>query len=107
MASITMTASLLPNSSSTLTKLPSTRARRGVVAVKASSERASLELKNVEMREESNGRRELIFAAAAAAACSIAKLAMAGEEPKAGAAGAKKKYAPICVTMPTARICHK
>ncbi|GKU94022.1 hypothetical protein SLEP1_g7564 [Rubroshorea leprosula] len=83
MASITMTASLLPNSSSTLT--------------------------NVEMREESNGRRELIFAAAAAAAAafSIAKLAMAGEEPKAGTAETKKKYAPICVTMPTARVCHK
>ncbi|GLT82174.1 hypothetical protein SLE2022_005810 [Rubroshorea leprosula] len=108
MASMTMTASLLPTSSSALTKLPSTTARRGLVVVRASSEKASLEVKNVEMKkEESSGRRELFFAAAAAAACSIAKVAMAGEEPKPGTPEAKKKYGPICVTMPTARICHK
>ncbi|GLT74847.1 hypothetical protein SLA2020_466150 [Shorea laevis] len=110
MASMTMTASLLPTSSSTLTKLPSTAARRGLVVVRASSEKASLEVKNAEMKkEESSGRRELVFAAAAAAAaaCSVAKVAMAGEEPKPGTPEAKKKYGPICVTMPTARICHK
>lgn len=54
----------------------------------------------------SNGRRELVFAAAAAAACSVAKIAMA-IEPKPGTIEAKKKYAPVCVTMPTARICKK
>ncbi|KAJ4840303.1 hypothetical protein Tsubulata_022048 [Turnera subulata] len=60
-------------------------------------------------REESssNGRRDLVFAVAAAAACSIAKIAMADEEPKNGTPEAKKKYASICVQMPTARVCRK
>ncbi|KAK9154880.1 hypothetical protein Sjap_002360 [Stephania japonica] len=53
-----------------------------------------------------NGRREMMFVAAAAAACSIAGAAFA-EDLKAGTPEAKKFYAPICVTMPTARICHK
>ena len=65
-------------------------------------EKAIRELK----QESSNGRRELIFAATAAAACSVANIAM-GEEPKAGTSEAKKKYAPVCVTMPTAKICRK
>ena len=38
---------------------------------------------------------------------SVANGALAGdEEPKRGSEAAKKKYAPICVTMPTARICR-
>ncbi|OMP08787.1 hypothetical protein COLO4_06120 [Corchorus olitorius] len=105
MASMSMTASLLPSSSSTLTRLPSTTARRGLIVAKATrgeGGKASLEVK----QESSNGRREVIFAAAAAAAMSIANVAM-GEEPKNGTEEAKKKYAPICVTMPTARVCRK
>ncbi|XWS73567.1 hypothetical protein CRYUN_Cryun02cG0140200 [Craigia yunnanensis] len=106
MASLSMTASLLPSSSTTLTRLPSTTARRGLIVAKASGadngKKATWELK----QESSNGRRDLVFAAAAAAACSVANIAM-GEEPKAGTSEAKKKYAPICVTMPTARICRK
>jgi hypothetical protein len=27
-------------------------------------------------------------------------------DPKKGSPEAKKKYAPICVTMPTAKVCH-
>lgn len=57
-----------------------------------------------------NGRRDVMFAAAAAAICSIASghgNAIAAEEPKPGTLEAKKIYAPVCVTMPTARICHK
>ncbi|CAN1263895.1 Photosystem II 5 kDa protein, chloroplastic [Linum perenne] len=46
-----------------------------------------------------------MFGAVAAAAYSIARVAMA-DEPKRGSPEAKKKYAPICVTMPTARICR-
>lgn len=65
------------------------------------------EKSNLEMNNSNNGRRELMFAGAAMAACSIAKAAMADVEPKAGTPDAKKKYAPICVTMPTAKICHK
>ncbi|CAI0412565.1 unnamed protein product [Linum tenue] len=48
-----------------------------------------------------------MFGAAAAAAYSIARAAMADEdEPKRGTPQAKKKYAPVCVTNPTARICR-
>ncbi|MBA0650723.1 hypothetical protein Goklo_018110 [Gossypium klotzschianum] len=107
MASMSMTASLLPSSSSSLTRLPSRAARRGAIVAKATSadqgDKASLEIMK---QEGSNGRRELIFAAAAAAACSVANVAMGEEEPKRGTAEAKKKYAPVCVTMPTARICR-
>ncbi|MBA0684161.1 hypothetical protein Goari_025760 [Gossypium aridum] len=110
MASMSMTASLLPSSSSSLTRLTSRAARRGAIVAKATSadqgDKASLEIMK---QEGSNGRRELIFAAAAAAAaaaCSVANVALGEEEPKRGTAEAKKKYAPICVTMPTARICR-
>jgi len=51
-------------------------------------------------------RRDLVFTAAAAAVCSLAKVAMADDEPKRGTEAAKKKYAPVCVTMPTAKICR-
>ncbi|KAK8683212.1 hypothetical protein V6N13_039278 [Hibiscus sabdariffa] len=106
MASMSMTASLLPGSSSGLTRLPSRAARRGGIVAKAASgdqgEKAGMEMK----QEKSNGRRDLIFAAAAAAVGSIANVAM-GEEPKPGTPEAKKKYYPICVTMPTAKICRK
>lgn len=62
---------------------------------------------NVDTKKEcSNGRRDLMFAAAAAAVCSIAEIAVA-KEPKPGTPDAKKLYAPVCVTMPTAKICHK
>lgn len=48
-----------------------------------------------------------MFTAAAAAVCSLAKVAMADEEePKRGTEAAKKKYAQVCVTMPTAKICR-
>ncbi|PQM40760.1 photosystem II 5 kDa protein chloroplastic [Prunus yedoensis var. nudiflora] len=104
MASMTMAASFLTGSASTITK-PST-ARRSLIVAKASSapegEKGSLEMKK---SSSSSGRRDLMFAAAAAAACSIAKAAMA-DEPKRGTKEAKEKYAPVCVTMPTARICR-
>ena len=98
-------ASLLGGATATLGKHPSatTAARQGLIVAKASREDSSLNLEN-----SRSGRRELVFAAAAAAAaaCSLAKIAMA-DEPKPGTPEAKKKYAAICVTMPTARICHK
>ncbi|KAJ0020156.1 photosystem II 5 kDa protein, chloroplastic [Pistacia vera] len=106
-------ASLLPN----LTKNQVTGSRRGMIvaAAKAASTGAdgekvmSLEMKNSKEQQQSsssNGRREMVFAAAAAAAASMAKIAIA-DEPKPGTPEAKKKYAPICVTMPTAKICRK
>ncbi|XP_050223507.1 photosystem II 5 kDa protein, chloroplastic [Mercurialis annua] len=104
MASMTMTASLLAGS--TVTR-PFTAPRRGLIMAKASNAtqggRANVEMKNKE--ESSGGRRDLVFAAAAAAAWSVARVAMA-DEPKAGTEEARKKYAPICVTMPTARVCR-
>lgn len=58
--------------------------------------------------KKSNGsRRELTFALMAIVAASSFASVVIAEEPKAGTLEAKKKYAPICVTMPTARICHK
>ena len=81
--------------------------RRGVIMAKASKvSNEGLSLKSENKEEGGSGRRDLVFAAAAAAVCSIAKVAAAGE-PKRGTAEAKKEYAPVCVTMPTARICHK
>ena len=52
------------------------------------------------------GRRAVMFAAAAAAVSAIGGAAIAGSDVKNGTPEAKKKYAPICVTMPTAKVCH-
>ncbi|KDP22103.1 hypothetical protein JCGZ_25934 [Jatropha curcas] len=108
MASMTMTASFLATGS-TMAKQPLTTPRRGLIVAKASTpadgDKVSVEMKNRE--ESSNGRRNLVFVAAATAAFSVAKIAMADDEPKAGTPEAKKKYSPVCVTMPTARICRK
>ncbi|GFP98795.1 photosystem ii 5 kDa protein chloroplastic [Phtheirospermum japonicum] len=107
MASMTMTASFLGGSSVAAVKNLPTASRRGVVAVRASrdSEEKMVVNNAAKVEESNNGRRELMFAVAAAAACSVAKVAMA-DEPKRGSPEAKKKYGPICVTMPTARICR-
>ncbi|KAK3443580.1 hypothetical protein EUGRSUZ_B03692 [Eucalyptus grandis] len=103
MASMTMTASFLAGSSAVVGKLPSAKASRATEA-----EKASLEV-DATKDERANGRRDLVFAAAAAAACAVARAAVAEEEeePRRGTPEAKKKYAPICVTMPTARVCRK
>lgn len=85
-------------------KHPSTNARRGVVMAKAMRFSESSDLPD---QESSTKRRDLVFAAAAAAACSLAKVAMADQEPKRGTPEAKKKYAAICVSLPTASICRK
>ncbi|XVF33726.1 hypothetical protein REPUB_Repub17cG0193200 [Reevesia pubescens] len=106
MASITMTASFL--SSNSLAKgSPKIAHRRLVVANAAKgAEVESVKLSGDTKREGNNGRRELMFAAAAAAVCSVARVA-AAEGPKRGTPEAKKFYAPVCVTMPTAKICRK
>ncbi|KAL6976645.1 hypothetical protein U1Q18_025432 [Sarracenia purpurea var. burkii] len=120
MASITMTAPCLGGSAS----VPASKHRsttdlcRGFrVAAKASKVSASTaaaagtSLKNEKEEASNSARRELVFAAASAAAiaaCSVAGVGGAvADEPKRGTLEAKKKYAPVCVTMPTARICHK
>ncbi|XP_059665301.1 photosystem II 5 kDa protein, chloroplastic [Cornus florida] len=104
MATTTMTTSFLGGSAVAIFKpAPTTAGRRGVVMAKASK---VTEVANSSKEEGNTLRRDLVFAAAAGAVCSIAKVAMA-DEPKNGTPEAKKKYAPICVTMPTARICRK
>ncbi|KAM1206406.1 hypothetical protein FF1_007055 [Malus domestica] len=105
MASMTMTAAsfLTAGSASTIAK-PSTSSRRSLFVAKAAARAPEGETKKEES-SSSSGRRDLIFAAAAVAACSLAKAALA-DEPKRGSKEAKEKYAPVCVTMPTARICR-
>ncbi|GAB2287046.1 hypothetical protein Dimus_021433 [Dionaea muscipula] len=81
------------------------------MAKQAADEKMMTELSSSSSRKEegrSKRRRELVFAAAAAAtaACSIAKNIAMADEPKRGTEEARKKYGPVCVTMPTARICH-
>ncbi|KAK4763381.1 hypothetical protein SAY86_009149 [Trapa natans] len=108
MASMTMTASFLA-----ISVLPVSAPRRGMIVANAArgvdGERTSIELKSnaAGADEKANGRRELVFAAASAAVAAIAGAALADDEPKPGTPEAKKKYAAICVTMPTAKICRK
>ncbi|KAE8728999.1 Photosystem II 5 kDa protein [Hibiscus syriacus] len=100
MASITMTAPFL--SATNLTKGTRNGQRRLVVVANAAK---GAEVEGVQLSgETNNARRELMFAAAAAALCSVAGVATA--EPKPGSAEAKKAYASVCVTMPTARVCR-
>ncbi|KAG6570402.1 Photosystem II 5 kDa protein, chloroplastic, partial [Cucurbita argyrosperma subsp. argyrosperma] len=112
MASMSITASFLPFTA-TQPSAAAAAARRALFVTKASTSaaatdsnsNANLEIKNVKV-ESSQGRRELVAAAVTVAAATFAKAAMADEPPR-GSAEAKQKYAPICVTMPTARICRK
>uniref|UniRef100_A0A5B7AJX3 Photosystem II 5 kDa protein n=1 Tax=Davidia involucrata TaxID=16924 RepID=A0A5B7AJX3_DAVIN len=106
MASITMTASFLAGS--TLSgRSPATTGRRLVITNSAkASEGERVKVSYESKKESNNGRRDLMFAAAAAAVCSVAGVAVA-EGPQRGTPEAKKIYAPVCVTMPTAKICHK
>ncbi|XP_010257190.1 PREDICTED: photosystem II 5 kDa protein, chloroplastic [Nelumbo nucifera] len=112
MASVTMTASFLGGI--TASERISTTSRRGLIVAKAARAADGKQVKlscttnttNNNDKGSSNGRRDLMFAAAAAAVYSIAGVAVA-EDPKIGTPEALKKYAPICVTMPTARVCHK
>ncbi|KAL5708171.1 hypothetical protein ACHQM5_018995 [Ranunculus cassubicifolius] len=107
MASITISSpSFLGGLTSTERSTTTQSRRRTLVVAKAASSSEGVAVKIEDKKENKNGRRDLMFAAAAAAACSIAGIALA-DEPARGTPEAKKAYAPICVTMPTARICHK
>ncbi|XP_049347946.1 photosystem II 5 kDa protein, chloroplastic-like [Solanum verrucosum] len=80
--------------------------KRRVLKVNAFNKDEKIVTKKEE--KKSNGsRRELAFALMAIVATSSFTSVVMAEEPKAGTLEAKKKYAPICVTMATARICHK
>ncbi|KAK2386293.1 photosystem II 5 kDa protein, chloroplastic [Trifolium repens] len=108
MASITMTASIIGCPAVTNRSAVATPRRLVVKAVRSVEGEKMVRYEN-EKEGSKNGRRNLMFAAAAAAAaavCSVGGVAMADDEPKRGTPEAKKKYAPVCVTMPTARICR-
>jgi len=115
MASLTMPASFLGGSASAAaaagaTRTPPTAIRHGgLVVAKAAMRVPADQSRDTQEAENSSStkRRDLVFAGVAAAACSLAKMAMAEEEPKRGTPEARKKYAPVCVSMPTASICHK
>ncbi|KAK1266657.1 hypothetical protein QJS04_geneDACA021843 [Acorus gramineus] len=106
MASLTMAATLggvgVPGR-------PSAVPRRGSVVVKAAVRADGA--KASDDRKANNTRRDIVFGAAAMAVAVVVAAgagALAGEgDPKPGTLEAKKKYAPVCVTMPTAKICHK
>ncbi|KAL9248368.1 hypothetical protein vseg_021697 [Gypsophila vaccaria] len=100
MASITLPTTI---SGVPMSRYPRIAARRGVAV---NSMRVP-ESGDYNVEETRSKRRDIVFTAAITAACSIAKIAMADEEPKRGTEEAKKKYNPVCVAMPTARICHK
>ena len=104
MASITMTTSIL-GGAALANRSPVATQRRLVVANAARAVEGGKMVSYDSDKEGSNGRRNLMFAAAATAFCSVAGIAVA-DEPKRGTPEAKKKYAPVCVTMPTARICR-
>ncbi|GAB4835231.1 hypothetical protein Ancab_000140 [Ancistrocladus abbreviatus] len=95
MASLAMTASLLGTSAltSTVSAYHQASARRGIVMAKATQVTLSVENNDKKKEERSMIRRDLVFAAAAAAVCSVANVSMA-EEPKPGSLDAKKKYNP-------------
>ncbi|KAK1408424.1 hypothetical protein QVD17_40187 [Tagetes erecta] len=111
MASMTMVSSFLGGSAIAVTKQPAAaNTSRGLVVMANASKVTGVEKVVVDEKKvgsSNNGRRDMMFAVAAAAAISMAKVALADdEEPKRGTEAAKKKYAPVCNTMPTARICR-
>ncbi|THU72572.1 hypothetical protein C4D60_Mb04t13570 [Musa balbisiana] len=111
MASLTMMASFLGGTVS-IPGRPSIgrRTGQGHAVAQAAAKNRDVAQPNAEARGDGQieGRRAVMLAAAAAAACAIGQgIANAEEEPKPGTPEAKKKYAPICVTMPTAKICRK
>uniref|UniRef100_A0A7N0VDE9 Photosystem II 5 kDa protein, chloroplastic n=1 Tax=Kalanchoe fedtschenkoi TaxID=63787 RepID=A0A7N0VDE9_KALFE len=105
MASVTMTASFLGAAGPAIRSPVPAQRRLVVVNAAAKTVEVASQSSAEKKQESNNGRRDLMFAAAAAAMCSVAGIALA-DEPKRGSPEAKKVYAPICVTMPTARICH-
>ncbi|XP_058073674.1 photosystem II 5 kDa protein, chloroplastic-like [Magnolia sinica] len=108
MASITMAASFIGTVN--VSERPSMNRRRLVMATATEADHIEKPNRSGSSTRANNSRRDVMFAAAAVAICSAAcghDLAIATEGPKPGTPEAKKIYAPVCVTMPTARICHK
>ena len=65
--------------------------------------------KQANAEETVSSRRAIMLGVATAAIVAVGSIqrnAVAGEEPKPGTPEARKKYKSVCVTMPTAKICH-
>jgi hypothetical protein len=81
-------------------------ARRGSLAVARAAKVEHQEAVAQQEARTAEGRRAVMLAAAVAAVAAIGGAGVASaEEPKKGSPEAKK-YAPVCITMPTAKICH-
>ncbi|XP_042453223.1 photosystem II 5 kDa protein, chloroplastic-like [Zingiber officinale] len=109
MASLTMMASILGGAATVAGRPSLNSGRRSLIVAKAAAPKDHDQAASSKPDDENaGGRRAVMFAAAAAAACAVGQgIAMALDEPKRGTPEAKKKYGPVCVTMPTAKICHK
>ncbi|KAF7077736.1 hypothetical protein CFC21_082258 [Triticum aestivum] len=105
MASLTMMASL---SAAVAVDRRAAAPRRGLVVARAAKVEGQQEpaAKMAAVEPATDGRRAVVFAAAAAALSAIGGVAFAESDVKKGSPEAKKKYAPVCITMPTAKICH-
>ncbi|CAA6662889.1 unnamed protein product [Spirodela intermedia] len=109
MASLTMPTSFFGGAAGVSERSSPAASRRRLLVVKAVRPEAQGCAAAAEA-EGARGRRAAILAVAAAAVSAVGaaqNAAMADDEPKKGTPEAKKKYAPICVTMPTASICRK
>lgn len=113
MASLTMMASFL-GGASIADRPSSVSRRRNLVVTKAAAKAQGQEMAkpaaSCDGHDDKGSRRAAMLSVAAAAVCAIGTgqgMAIAGEEPKRGTPEARKLYAPVCVTMPTARICNK
>ncbi|KAJ1279709.1 hypothetical protein BS78_04G175700 [Paspalum vaginatum] len=106
MASLTMMASFAAVAAAAPSRRGSSFAvaRAARVEPRCQQEPAS-RLEAAEARP-AEGRRAVMLAAAAAAVAAVGGAGAAMANPKNGSPEAKKKYAPICVTMPTAKVCH-
>lgn len=108
MASLTMMASFAAVAAAAPSRRGTFAVARAAKVDRCQQEPARLAAAAEETAEArpAEGRRAVMMAAAAACVAAIggAGAAMAG--PKNGTPEAKKKYAPICVTMPTAKVCH-
>ncbi|CAD6243930.1 unnamed protein product [Miscanthus lutarioriparius] len=111
MASLTMMASFAAVAVAAPSRRGSFAVVRAAKADRCQQEPASARLAAAAAEEAAEarpaeGRRAVMLAAAAAAVAAIGGAGAAMADPKKGSPEAKKKYAPICVTMPTAKICH-
>ncbi|XP_066331873.1 photosystem II 5 kDa protein, chloroplastic-like [Miscanthus floridulus] len=107
MASLTMMASFAAVAVAAPSRRGSFAVVRAAKADRCQQEPASARLAAAAAEARpAEGRRAVMLAAAAAAVAAIGGAGAAMADPKKGSPEAKKKYAPICVTMPTAKICH-